>query len=97
MGFISGGFYRNAFLAVLKKTALTARRTVKFPRMLKVECSKSQDREIQDISIRFSSGVNFSQKGWIEPVSSQELLHVCGVNKLGRCELVSTKASRPQL
>jgi hypothetical protein len=90
----------NTLLAVSKKTALTARQTLKFRRILKAECSKcsrSQDRKIQDMSIHFSSsGVNFSEKGWIEPVSSQEQLNVCGANKLGRREHACIEASRPQ-
>lgn len=90
----------NTLPAVGKKCALTARQTVKFLRILKVECSKrskSQDRKIQDMSVHFSSGVNFSEKGWIEPVSSQEQLNVCGVNKLRRFEHACIKGSRPQV
>jgi hypothetical protein len=90
----------NTLLAVSKKTALTARQTLKFLRILEVECSKcskSQDRKIQDMSIHFSSGVNLSEKGWIEPVSSQEQLKVCGVNKLRRREHACIKARRPQI
>jgi len=81
-----------------RKTALTARRTVKLLRMLKVECSKyskSQDGKIKDMKIVL---VNFSQKGLIEPVSSQELVeHVCGANKLRRREHACVEASRLQI
>jgi hypothetical protein len=58
------------------------------------KCTKSQYREIRALASFVSSGVNFSQTGWIEPVSSQQRLHVCGVNKLRRCERVCIKASR---